>query len=342
MDVYVGVDVGAVTAKFALVGEGGELIACTYLRTHGRPLSAIQRGLEDIQGRLPPHSKISGVCTTGSARYLAGVILGADLVKNEITAQSTGTLHYIPDVRTIIEIGGQDSKLILIRDGLVADFAMNTVCAAGTGSFLDQQASRLNVRIEDFGMLALQSKAPVRIDSRCTVFAESDMIHRQQMGHETRDIMYGLCRALVRNYLNDVVTGKEMLRPIVFQGGVAFNEGIVRALREALNAEVLVPRYHEAMGAIGAALLAREEMSHSGKATVFAGFEAGRASYRASFFECRACPKLCEIAQVSQNDRVTARWGGRCDLWEGTRSGQTESSGEAEDCLRCYGRRPFS
>ena len=342
MDVYVGVDVGAVTAKFALVGENGDLIAYSYIRTHGEPVTVVQQGLKDIQGKLPPRSRIGGVCTTGSARYLAGVILGADLVKNEITAQSVGTLHYVPDVRTIVEIGGQDSKLIIVRNGLVADFAMNTVCAAGTGSFLDQQASRLNMRIEDLGVQALESRSPLRIDSRCTVFAESDMVHKQQMGHDTRDIVYGLCQALVRNYLNDVVTRREMLPPIVFQGGVAFNKGIVRAFREMLDIELLVPRYHEAMGAIGAALLACEEMSHSGKATVFAGFEVQQGSYRTSFFECRACSKVCEIAQVSQNDRVIARWGGRCDLWEGTRSGQTESAGEAENCLRCHGRRPFS
>jgi predicted CoA-substrate-specific enzyme activase len=231
MDVYLGVDVGSVTTKFALVTEEGELVAYNYLRTQGKPIAVVQRGLKEIQGQLPPRGEIRGVCTTGSARYLAGVILGADMVKNEITSQAVGTLYYVPDVSTIIEIGGQDSKLIIVRDGTVMDFAMNTVCAAGTGSFLDQQASRLNMMIGDFGGQALQSKAPVHIEGRCTVFAESDMIHKQQMGHETEDIIYGLCQALVRNYLNDVGTGKEMLPPIVFQGGVAFNKGIRRKLK---------------------------------------------------------------------------------------------------------------
>ncbi len=325
MDVYLGVDVGSVTTKFALVTEEGELVAYNYLRTQGKPIAVVQRGLKEIQGQLPPRGEIQGVCTTGSARYLAGVVLGADMVKNEITSQAVGTLHYVPDVSTIIEIGGQDSKLIIVRDGTVMDFAMNTVCAAGTGSFLDQQASRLNMMIEDFGGQALQSKAPVHIEGRCTVFAESDMIHKQQMGHETEDIIYGLCQALVRNYLNDVGTGKEMLLPIVFQGGVAFNKGILRAFEESLNTEVLVPLYHEAMGAIGAALLVREEMSRNGKVTDFTGFEASEESYCTSSFECRVCPDGCEIARILQNGEVIAHWGGRCDLWEGGKSAQAKS-----------------
>ncbi len=325
MEVYLGVDVGSVTTKFALVNGAGELVACNYLRTEGKPIVIIQQGLREIRGQVPSRGEIRGVCTTGSARYLAGVILGADVVKNEITTQAVATLHYVPDVRTIIEIGGQDSKLIMVRDGMVADFAMNTVCAAGTGSFLEQQASRLNIRIEDFGEHALRSKAPVRIDGRCTVFAESGMIHKQQMGYGTEDIAYGLCRALVRNYLNDVGMGQEMPSPIVFQGGVAFNEGIIRAFEESLNAEIIVPLYHEAMGAIGAALLVREEMSGNGKSTAFAGFEVSEVSYRSFSFECEVCVDHCEVARIFQNDRVVAYQGGRCDLWEGASRAQGDS-----------------
>jgi len=242
--------------------------------------------------------------------------VGADVVKNEITAQAVAALHYVPDVRTIIEIGGQDSKFIVIRDGMVVDFAMNTVCAAGTGSFLDQQASRLNIRIEDFGEQALQSKTPVHIAGGCTVFAESDMIHKQQMGYRAKDIIYGLCQALVRNYLNNVGLGREIRPPIVFQGGVAFNRGIIRAFEESLKAKVIVPPHHEVMGAIGAALLAREEMSSNGKATAFRGFEVSEASYGISSFECKACPTICDVAKVFRDGKVIACWGGRCDLEE--------------------------
>lgn len=321
MDVYLGIDVGSVTTKCALVTNRGELIAHNYLRTQGRPVAAVQQGLRELQGQFPADASIRGVCTTGSARYLAGVVVGADVVKNEITAQAMAALQFVPDVRTVIEIGGQDAKLILIRDGMVVDFGMNTVCAAGTGSFLDQQASRLNLKIEDFGELALRSRKPVHIGGRCTVFAESDMVHKQQTGYEIKDIIYGLCQALVRNYLNDVGQGKEIQPPVVFQGGVAFNRGIIRALEENLGSKLIVPPHHEVTGAFGAALVAREEASHVGKASSFKGFEVSGLPYHVSSFECKACPVLCDVAQVSLDGKVIAHWGGRCDPGERTENG---------------------
>jgi len=318
---YLGVDVGSVTTKLALLDSQDQLIASTYLRTQGRPISIIQKGLEDIRKQMPPQAEVCGVATTGSARYLAGAILGADLIKNEITSHAVAALHYVPKIQTIVEIGGQDSKIILIRDGVVVDFGMNTVCAAGTGSFLEHQASRLNIGIEEFGGQALKSTAPVRIAGRCTVFAESDMIHKQQIGHKTEDIVYGLCQALVRNYLNNVALGKEILPPVVFQGGVAFNQGIIKALEEALEVQVIVPPHHELMGAIGAALLLREEIEGDSHKTNFKGFEVSQTDFTVSSFICKACPNLCEIAQISVEGKALARWGGRCDSWEGAAKG---------------------
>jgi len=322
MKVYLGIDVGSVTTKIAVLNQNDELIAHCYLPTEGKPITIIQQGLKQIKQQLPADTEISGVATTGSARYLAGVIVGADLIKNEITCHAVAALQRIPEVQTIIEIGGQDSKIIIIRDKVVTDFGMNTVCAAGTGSFLDHQALRLNMSIEDFAHHALNSDTPVRIAGRCTVFAESDMVHKQQMGHRIEDIIYGLCQALVRNYLNNVGTGKEILPPIAFQGGVAFNQGIVRALEEELNTNITVPPHHEVMGAIGAALLAHEKMMVPSNGSHFKGFGISDIEYQTSSFECKACPNLCEIAQLSINGKVLARWGGRCDLWERSHSGQ--------------------
>ena len=316
IEVYLGIDVGSVTTKLAVLDKADQLIDALYLRTQGEPIAVVQQGLREIAQRLPSDVQIKGVGTTGSARYLAGVIVSADVVKNEVTSQAVAALHFFPEVQTVIEIGGQDSKIIIIRNGIVTDFGMNTVCAAGTGSFLDQQALRLNMRIEDFGGRALESKKAVRIAGRCTVFAESDMIHKQQMGHRIEDIIYGLCQALVRNYLNNVGLGKEILAPIVFQGGVAFNQGIVRAFDEILEAKVIVPPHHEVMGAIGAALLAHEERAVRGDGTKFKGFEVADAHFRTSSFECKACPQICEIAQLFLNGKVLARWGGRCDIWD--------------------------
>jgi len=306
MEVYLGIDVGSVTTKLAVLNKNDELVTHVYLLTHGKPIDMVQQGLVQIKEQLPEDVDIRGMATTGSARYLAGVIVGADLVKNEITSHAVAALHYIPQVQTIIEIGGQDSKIIIIRDGVVADFGMNTVCAAGTGS----------LSIEEFSQRAMDSKALVRIAGRCTVFAESDMVHKQQMGHRTGDILYGLCQALVRNYLNNVGLGKDIQPPIVFQGGVAFNQAIVKAFQEELNTEVVVPPHHEIMGAIGAALLVHEEMANSNNGSQFRGFGVSEVKYHTSSFECKACPNLCEVAQISLNGQVLARWGGRCDLWE--------------------------
>ena len=316
MKVYLGIDVGSVTTKVAGLDENDELVTHTYLLTQGKPIEMTQLGLKQIKQQLPEGVDICGVATTGSARYLAGVIVGADLVKNEITSHAVATLQYTPQVQTIIEIGGQDSKIIIIRDGIVTDFGMNTVCAAGTGSFLDHQAARLDMSIEEFSQRALESNTPVRIAGRCTVFAESDMIHKQQMGHRTEDIVYGLCQALVRNYLNNVGLGKDIKPPIVFQGGVAFNQGIVKAFQEEFDAEIIVPPHHEVMGAMGAALLVREETVNNNNGSKFKGFGISEVKYHTSSFECKACPNQCEIAQLSLNGQVLARWGGRCDRWE--------------------------
>jgi len=276
----------------------------------------MQQCLKQIKRLLPEGNDVCGVATTGSARYLAGAIVGADLVKNEITSQAIAALHYIPQVQTVIEIGGQDSKIIIIRDGIVTDFGMNTVCAAGTGSFLDHQAQRLNITIEHFSRLAMESNAPVNISGRCTVFAESDMIHKQQTGYHIEDIVYGLCQALVRNYLSNMGLGKDIKPPIVFQGGVAFNNGIIRAFKEELDANIIVPAHHEIMGAIGAALLAHEEKESNESS--FKGFDVSELEYSISSFVCQSCPYLCQIIQLSLDSQVLASWGGHCDLWPET------------------------
>ncbi len=318
MEAYLGIDIGSVTTKLAVLDKNNELVANLYLLTQGKPIDMVQQGLKQIKSQLPKDIKISGVTTTGSARYLVGVVIGADLVKNEITCHAVAALQYIPQVQTVIEIGGQDSKIIIIRDGLVVDFGMNTVCAAGTGSFLDHQARRLNLSIEEFSQRASASDAPVSIAGRCTVFAESDMIHKQQMGHKIESIIYGLCQTLVRNYLNNVGLGKDIQPPIVFQGGVAFNQGIIKALQQELNIGIIVPPHHEVMGAIGAALLAHEETMSNNHGSKFKGFGISEVKYNTSSFECEACPSLCEIAQLSRDSAVLTRWGGRCDLWGGS------------------------
>jgi predicted CoA-substrate-specific enzyme activase len=312
---YLGVDVGSVSTNLVIMDENGQLLASSYLRTNGRPIQTVQEGIQALGRELAQEVNIMGCGTTGSARYLTSMIIGADVVKNEITAHAIAASHEIENVHTIIEIGGQDSKIIILRGGVVTDFAMNTVCAAGTGSFLDQQASRLCIPIEEFGGYAAKARNPVRIAGRCAVFAESDMIHKQQLGHNLEDIVAGLCEALVRNYMNNVGKGKEILAPVVFQGGVAANLGLVQAFNKYLGFEVLVPRHHGVMGAIGAAYLARDAVGKKGQ-TSFKGFDLEKIDFRTTSFECKGCSNACEVVQFFENKNLIARWGDRCGKWE--------------------------
>ncbi|MBC7331646.1 MAG: 2-hydroxyglutaryl-CoA dehydratase [Synergistetes bacterium] len=315
MKVYLGIDIGSVSTNIVALSENYEVLSAIYIRTAGRPINALLNGLKlvekDINGL-----QVCGVGTTGSARFLAGVITGADIIKNEITAHAIAAIHEVPDVRTVFEIGGQDSKIIIIRDGVVVDFAMNTVCAAGTGSFLDHQAQRLGIEIERFGEYALRSKNPVRIAGRCTVFAESDMIHKQQMGYAVEDIIAGLCDALVRNYLANVAKGKDLQPPYVFQGGVAANLGIRRAFEKELGTPVYVPKYFNVMGALGMAILAKKFIEEEGVSTSFRGFQIVEENFKTSSFECKACPNRCEIVVIYRNSEPLACWGDRCGRWQ--------------------------
>ncbi|HHW13103.1 MAG TPA: 2-hydroxyglutaryl-CoA dehydratase [Firmicutes bacterium] len=312
--VYLGVDVGSVSTNLVVMAPSGRIIKKIYLRTEGNPIGSVQKAFREVAPEFAA-VKVLGVGVTGSGRQLIGTIIGADVIKNEITAHGVAALRAYPEVRTVLEIGGQDSKIILIENGVAVDFGMNTVCAAGTGSFLDQQAHRLNLSISEFGQIALRSKNPVRIAGRCSVFAESDMIHKQQMGHSLEDIVAGLCTALVRNYLNNVGKGKEIRPPILFQGGVAANAGIKRAFEQELGHPVIVPEYYDTMGAWGCALLAQEEKAAYGK-TRFRGFQLAEEEISVTSFECVDCPNRCEVINVHINRRPLSGWGDRCGKWQ--------------------------
>ncbi len=312
---YLGIDVGSLTIKIVLINKENQVLYSTYERTGGRPIEAIQNGLKALKNWILNHNpeiEICGVGTTGSARYLAGVIIGADLIKNEITAHARGVTSFLPAVKTVIEIGGQDSKIIILENGTVVDFALNLVCAAGCGSFLDAQAFRLGIPVKMFGELALKSKNPTTLGSRCTVFCESDMIHKQQIGHKTEDIIAGLCQGLARNFLSNVARGKKILPPIVFLGGVSENVGMRKAFEEALGQKIIVPSYNTVMGAFGVALLVKENPPQE---TKFLGFEISDKDIRCTSFQCQGCPNRCEVIEARIEEKIIARWGDRCGKW---------------------------
>lgn len=252
--------------------------------------------------------KIVGTGTTGSARKLIGTMVGATVVKNEITAHAVGTTTFYPDVRTILEIGGQDSKIILVENGVANDYAMNTLCAAGTGAFLSSQAKRLGIDVEEIGDYALSSKHPVSIAARCTVFAESDLVHKIQTGHAKEDIIAGVCNAVVANYLNNVGKGKRITAPVVFQGGVSKNKGVVAAFEKALNCPVTVDENGHLMGAIGVAILAR-----TAKARKEFDFSVENTDFHVRDASCGRCSNNCEIVCVYRGDELIDSWGNRCE-----------------------------
>ena len=259
-NLFLGIDIGSVSVNFVILDEEGNILDDSYNRTNGKPLEVVCRLLSEILSRLPEKS-IKGIATTGSGGKLVAELLKGAFV-NEVVAHSRSITRLYPEVRTLVEMGGEDSKLLIFKKDeeqgkiILEDFAMNTLCAAGTGSFLDQQASRMGVTIEgEFGELALKSKQPPRIAGRCSVFAKSDMIHLQQIATPDYDIIAGLCYAVARNFKSNIGKGKRISRPIAFQGGVAANMGVVKAFEDILDlkpGELIIPKHFPSMGAIGA------------------------------------------------------------------------------------------
>lgn len=303
---YLGIDIGSISTKGVIIDSNNNILSSNYIWTEGNPIIAVKRLLNTLS--IPDNYKLSGIGTTGSARKLIGLMVGANVVKNEIIAHAYGTLNYYPDCKTILEIGGQDSKIILLNNGIITDYAMNTLCAAGTGSFLSSQAKRIGVDITDFGDLALKSKNPVKIAARCTVFAESDLIHKAQLGYSKEDITAGLCKSIVLNYLNNVGKGKKIKEPIVFQGGVSKNKGVVKYFNEILNTNVIVDQNSHLMGAIGIAIL-----SSKNKSDKEFDLNINNIKFETKGFECMGCTNNCEIVKIYKNDKLIDAFGNKCN-----------------------------
>lgn len=311
---YIGIDIGSISTKGVVIDKNNNIIASEYLWTEGGPINATKKVISSLKSILDKkgiNANIYGIGTTGSARNLVGSILNANLIKNEITAHAIGTLSRFPDARTILEIGGQDSKLIIIRNGVVVDYSMNTLCAAGTGAFLSSQAKRLGINIEDLGNLALTSKHPTKIAARCTVFAESDLVHKAQIGHSKEDIIAGICQAVVNNYLNNLAKGKKIEDKVIFQGGVSKNIGVVEAFKNTLKKDIYVDPDSHLMGALGAAILSKKINKNSIKLNF--DFNIQDIEFKTIGRECKGCPNNCEIVNIYKEGCLIDKIGGRCD-----------------------------
>jgi predicted CoA-substrate-specific enzyme activase len=315
--VYLGLDIGSLSTNVVLIDEKHRVVARRYLPTAGKPLEAIQNGMNEIFDEVGEDVIVLGAGTTGSGRYLTGDFIGADNIVNEITAQATAAIDYDPTVDTIFEIGGQDSKYISIENGVVVDFEMNKVCAAGTGSFLEEQAEKLNINIvEEFGCMALNSESPVKLGDRCTVFMESDLNSFMQKGARNENLVGGLAYSIVYNYLQKVVGDRRIGNKIFFQGGVTNNKAVVAAFEKVVGKNIIIPPHFDVTGAIGAAILAKRSMVE-GQKTRFKGFGVRNATYKVSRFVCQGCTNHCEIRRVKiEGEKKSLYYGGRCEKYE--------------------------
>ncbi len=312
---YLGIDIGSISTNLVLIGQDQKVIAKRYLPTAGRPIEAVKRGLRELREEIKGEIEILGAGTTGSGRHMLGELIGADIIKNEITAQATAAINIAAEVDTIFEIGGQDSKYISIKDGAVVDFAMNKVCAAGTGSFLEEQAEKLGIDIKsEFAQLAAQADNLAPLGDRCTVFIESELNNWLQKGATKQNLTAGLSIAIVKNYLNKVVENRKVGKNIFFQGGVAFNQAVVDAFKKVTGKNITVPPHHEVTGAIGIALIAKKEKKW--EKSKFKGFDIGQRSYQVESVECKSCSNLCEVNKITLESETPIFYGGRCEKWE--------------------------
>jgi predicted CoA-substrate-specific enzyme activase len=304
---YLGVDVGSVSVKFALIDEDKNVVDTLYMRNHG-VIPTVKKGLADFKAQLSNGDDVASVGVTGSGAGFSKVLIGADVHKTEILAHAIGTLHFVPEVNVIFEIGGEDSKVIFLRDGIITGFEMNRICSGGAGAFLDSLAGRLDIPISEVGKLALRRENEVNIASRCTVFATTDAVHKLNTGYKLEDVLMGVCNGLIRNYLA-MLYRRVSPPPYTFQGATSKNVALKYALEQQLGSEVIVPPFAECLGAIGAAILALENRPEQ---TQFKGFQLADFDYQIRSFICQDCENHCEITQIMQSEEPIASNGSRC------------------------------
>jgi predicted CoA-substrate-specific enzyme activase len=328
-DLFLGIDIGSTTTNLVCLGSSAQILFECSVQTKGQALSAVFSALDQMkeQGGIPAPR---GVGVTGSGRRLIAEIIGADLVVNEISAHAAGCVHYYPETDTVFDIGGQDSKYISLRDGAVAAFEMNKTCSAGTGSFLEEMAALLGLDIKrEFAKAALSSLHPADLGERCTVFMASEIMRRLQEGCPRADLAAGLSYSVARNYLARVVGRQKISDRISFQGGVASNLSVVRALENLLQKPVRVHKHNEIAGALGAALLCQKE-----KKTVsrFRGFQSLKpGSVKMHSFECGKCNNRCSIFCAAGTAGTRFFSGGICDRYETKRAYQIGEAAKQPD-----------
>jgi len=315
---FFGLDVGSVSTKAVVIDAKARPVAVCYLATGGRPVDAVRKAMDEIRDQLPGEARIRYAVSTGSGRHVARDLVEADEAVDEITAQARSARHFCPDADTVFEIGGQDSKYMLMERGQVARFQMNRACAAGTGAFLEEQAGRLGLDIRsEFSKAAFESKTPARLGSRCTVFMDSDLVHHLQKGAGLDDLCAGLAWSIGQNYLEKVVGSCPVGAHVLFQGGVAKNEAVQVVMRRLVGGRLSVHPYPEVSGAWGAALIGRDAVRNGAGESSFPGLSDGVGNVTTRTFVCRSCENLCEIQQMTtERGSRRSHFGSVCGRFE--------------------------
>ena len=317
---YLGVDIGSTSTKAVITDETGtRVMVKNYLMTAGKPIEAVKEVFRNLIRDVGDKARIAGVGVTGSGRYLVGSFIGADLIKNEITAQTRAAEDIDPEA-DIIEVGGQDSKLVIKRNGVVVDYQMNKACAAGTGSFIDELAELLGVSVQngEFANLAFEAPHTIDLGTRCAAFMGQAVALAQQQGVPVEVITASLSHSIAGNYLYNLVGNRKLGDKVILTGAVFYNHAVVSAFKQALQGKtIIVPQHKEVSGAIGAALLAKEEVNGNGSR--FKGFqEVIDSNYTVSTFTCKVCDNNCTISRLEIPGEKPTFYGSRCDLFDST------------------------
>lgn len=253
-ETVLGIDIGSTSINFVLLNSHRDVVYYSYVKTLGKPLDIVNTEMTKLK-EAHPDVNVSKIAVTGSGREFIGKEINADLVINEISAQTEGAVMHYSDCDTIFEIGGQDSKYMHVQTGKLIDFEMNKVCAAGTGAFLEEQIKKLGITMEQFLSLAMRAEHPCELGNRCTVYIEGSVNRALAEGHPMEDVCAGLAYAIATNYLYRVVNQKKVGDKIAVQGGIAYNQAVVCAFRAISGKNVRVSPYFAVTGAMGAASL---------------------------------------------------------------------------------------
>ena len=306
-----GIDVGCIYVKGVVIDEYDNIISSCCVENLEDPVKSVKQAVLKMKEDIDLEKyKVVSVGVTGSARKLVGILLGGQVIKNEITALSVGVIRMYPNVKTIIDIGGEDAKIISVNNGVVTDYSFNSSCNTGYGSFIDSLAKKMRINIESISDMALKGNS-IDVTNNCVVFAESNLLHKMQEGYKKEDILAGACKAISQNYIHAIAKGKKIMPPIVFCGGVSKNLYVVKYLEKTFEEKIIVNKNSYLMCAIGIAIMARDsKLEH-----VF-DFNIDNYNIETKLINCINCSNNCEIIHVYKNNNLVDMWGNKCDKME--------------------------